>query len=285
VGAKRAVGGGRSGRRAQRIPPGGVRDALARTPGDPSLQLALWLPERGAYVDAAGRPRELPVPGSDRAVTVQGDSEEPVAALVHDPVLLERRALLQAAGAAARLALENERLQAKLRAQLDELRASRARIVAAGDAERRRLVRDLHDGAQQRILALGLALQLARARLDGTSPAAAELLAEADAELRAALTELRELARGIHPAVLTEHGLGPALATLAERTPVPVTITELPDQRLPAATEAATYFFVSEALANTDARARSGGDYAPAWSSSKPGVGFEALEALAIVQQ
>jgi signal transduction histidine kinase len=231
-------------------PPGSVRDALARTLGDPSLELALWLPERRAYADAAGRPFELPALGSDRAVTVLGSAESPVAALIHDPALVERRALLRAAGAAARLALENERLQAQLRAQLAELRASRARIVAAGDDERRRLERDLHDGAQQRMLALGLALQLARAELDGSSGGAAELLTDADAELRAALEELRELARGIHPAVLTEQGLGPALATLAERSPVPVTITELPRERLPAATEAAAYFLVSEALAN-----------------------------------
>jgi signal transduction histidine kinase len=234
----------------ERTPPGSVRDALARALGDPSLELALWLPERATYVDANGRPLPLPDPGSDRAVTVLGSSEAPVAALVHDPALIERRKLLQAVGAAARLALENERLQAKLRAQLEELRASRARIVSAGDEQRRRLERDLHDGAQQRILALGLALQLARAQLDGSSRGAAELLAEADAELRAALDELRELARGIHPAVLTEQGLGPALTTLAERSPVPVTIVEVPDERLPAATEAAAYFLVSEALAN-----------------------------------
>src|SRR6266508_268802 len=139
----------------ERTPPGSVRHALARTLGDPSLELALWLPERGTYVDGEGRPLELPAPDPDRAVTVLGPPGAPVAALVHDPVLLERRALLLAAGAAARLALENERLQADLRAQLAELRASRVRIVTAGDEERRRLERDLHDGAQQRLLGLG----------------------------------------------------------------------------------------------------------------------------------
>jgi signal transduction histidine kinase len=234
----------------EHTPPGSVRDALARTLGDPSLELALWLPERAAYVDADGRPVELPAPGSGRAVTVLGSAEAPVAALVHDPVLRERRALLQAAGAAARLALMNERLQAQLRAQLAELRSSRARIVAAGDDERRRLERDLHDGAQQRLLALGLALQLARAQLGPQANGAAELLGEADDELRAALDELRELARGIHPAVLTEHGLEAALQTLAERSSIPVTIVETPCERLPAPTEAAAYFLVSEALAN-----------------------------------
>jgi signal transduction histidine kinase len=234
----------------ERTPPGAVRDALARALGDPSLELALALPERGSYVDGEGRPVELPAAGGDRAVTVLGSPDAPVAALVHDPALLERRALLTAAAAAARLALENERLQAELRAQLAELHASRSRIVSAGDEERRRLERDLHDGAQQRLLSLGLALQLARAELGPAANGATELLAEADGELRAALDELRELARGIHPAVLTEQGLGPALRSLAERSPVAVTIVEAPERRLPRPTEAAAYFLVSEALAN-----------------------------------
>jgi signal transduction histidine kinase len=234
----------------ERTPPGSVRDALARTLGDPSLELALWLPDRRTYVDVRGREFSLPAPGTGRAVTVLGHPDAPIAALVHDPILLERRALLTAAGAAARLALENERLQAELRVQLAELRASRARIVGAGDEERRRLERDLHDGAQQRLLSLGLALQLVRGELGPDTNGATALLTEAESELAAALDELRQLAHGIHPAVLTEHGLGPALRTLAERSPLPVEIERVPDERLPAAIEAAAYFVVSEALAN-----------------------------------
>jgi signal transduction histidine kinase len=234
----------------ERTPPGSVRAALARALGDPSLELALWLPERAAYVDAKGRPLTLPPNASDRAVTVLGPAEAPVAALVHDPALLERPALLTAAGAAARFALENERLQAELRLQLAEVHASRARIVEAGEEERRRLERDLHDGAQQRLLSLGLALQLARSELGPRPNGAATLLGEAEAELAAALEELRALAQGIHPAVLTEHGLGPALRTLAARSPLPVEIRHVPDERLPAPVEAAAYFVVSEALAN-----------------------------------
>jgi signal transduction histidine kinase len=234
----------------EQTPPGSVRDALARALGDPSLELALWLPERGAYVDREGRPLELPQAGSGRAATVLGPAGAPVAALVHDPALLERPKLLRAAGAAARLALENERLQAELRAQLVELRASRARIVSAGDEERRRLERDLHDGAQQRLLGLGLALQLLREKLAPEANGATELLSEADAELRAALEELREFAHGIHPAVLTEQGLGPAVKTLAARSSVPVELQRVPPERLPAPVEAAAYFVVSEALAN-----------------------------------
>jgi signal transduction histidine kinase len=235
----------------ERTPPVPVRDALARTLGDPSLELALWLPERAAYVDGAGRLRRLPADGSGRAVTVLGPAEAPVAALVHDPALLERPALLRSAGAAARLALENERLQAALRLQLAELRASRTRIVSAGDEERRRLERDLHDGAQQRLLGLGLALQLARSELGPDANGAAALLDEAEVELRSALDELRELAAGIHPAVLTEHGLAAALGTLAARASLPVELREAPEERLPAPVEAAAYFVVSEALANS----------------------------------
>jgi signal transduction histidine kinase len=207
------------------------------------------LPERGSYVDSRGRPFELPPPDSDRAVTVLGPADAPVAALMHDPVLLERGGLLEAAGAAARLALENERLQAELRAQLAELRASRARIVQAGDDERRRLERNLHDGAQQRLLGLGLALQLARAKVGIEANGGAELLSEAEDELRRALDELRELARGIHPAILTDQGLGPALRSLAERSLVPVAIA-VPGDRLEEPIEAAAYFLVSESLAN-----------------------------------
>jgi signal transduction histidine kinase len=245
----------------ERTPPGAVREALARTLGDPSLELALWLPERASYVDPKGRAIDLPTPTPDRAVTILGPANAPMAALMHDPVLLERRGLLEAAGAAARLALENERLHAELRAQLAELRASRARIVSAGDAERRRLERDLHDGAQQRLLGLGLALQLVRAELGNEANGATELLDEAETELGAAIEELRELARGIHPAVLTEQGLAPALRTLAARSPLPVEIVDVPEERFPAPIEAAAYFVVSEALANVAKHAHASAAY------------------------
>ena len=196
--------------------PGEVGRALARTLGDPTLQLALWLPERGAFVNEAGGPVDTSTIPDGRALTTIGPAAEPLAALIHDERLLGQRSLLEAAGSAARLALENTRLQAELRAQLAELRASRARIVGAADAERRRLERDLHDGAQQRLLALGLALQLLR---DGNGDQ--ELLAQAEAELQTALRELRDLARGIHPTILSEQGLVPAVRSLADRARCP----------------------------------------------------------------
>jgi len=225
-----------------RAAPGGVRDALARAIGDPTLELALWVPQKHGWVDEEGNEVELPT-GDDRTVTLVG---EKLAAIIHDPVLLDQPSLLEAAGSAARFALENERLQVELRAQLAELRESRARIVWAGDEERRRLERDLHDGAQQRLLGLGMALQLLEPHLDKD---AGPLLEETETELQQALAELRELARGIHPAVLTDQGLAAALKTLAQRSPVPVELYAC-SGRLPAPVETAAYFVVSEALTN-----------------------------------
>ena len=156
--------------------------------------------------------------------------------------------MLDAVGSAARLSLENARLHAQLRAQLAEVRASRARIVEASDAERRKIERNLHDGAQQRLLGIRLALRLARSEVDNTETMQA-LLDEADAEVAATLDELRRLARGIHPAVLEEAGLQPALCDLARRFPIPVAVNALVE-RVPSQVEAAAYFVVSEALAN-----------------------------------
>ena len=166
---------------AELPPPERVRDALAEALGDPTLRLLFW--DDGSYVDPDGRPSELREDDRARAVTVLEYGGERFAALEHDPFLYEDRELLEAVGAAARLAVENSRLQAQLRAQLAEVRASRARIVAAGDAERRRLERDLHDGAQQRLLGIRLALKLARSRVGHDDAEVHELLTEADKEL------------------------------------------------------------------------------------------------------
>jgi signal transduction histidine kinase len=227
-----------------RARPGEVRGALAHTLGDPTLELALWLPDQRAFVDEAGEPVDTTAVRAGRALTVIGPPGDPLAALIHDDRLLGQRSLLEAAGSAGRLALENTRLQAELRVQLAELRASRSRIVEAADAERRRLERDLHDGAQQRLLALGLALQLLR---DGSGDH--ELLVQAEAELQTALRELRDLARGIHPTILSEQGLVPAVRSLGDRAPVPVRVVG-DEERYPVAVETAIYFVVAEALAN-----------------------------------
>ena len=219
--------------------------------------------------------------GPDRSVTLVGKD---LAAIVHDPVFLDQPALLEAAGSAARLALENERLQAELRSQLLRLRESRARIVRAGDEERRRLERDLHDGAQQRLLGVGMALQLLKSKVRDDE-GAIELLDETELEVQGALTELRELARGIHPAVLTDQGLGAAVRTLADRAPIPVEVNDTTD-RLPAHVETAIYFVVAEALANVARYAQASRvwvtigrrDGLALVDVSDDGVGFAALD-------
>ena len=172
-------------------------------------------------------------------------------ALVHDAALREEPELLDAVAAAARLALHNERLAGEVRAQLDEVHASRQRIVAAGDAERRRLERDLHDGAQQQLIALALRLRTLerRAGSSGNVALADELDALAT-ELGAAMADIRELARGIRPPVLNEEGLGPALAALADRVPLAVASDVRIEGRLPDVIEATGYFAAGEALAN-----------------------------------
>jgi signal transduction histidine kinase len=235
--------------------PGALRDALRHALGDPTLRLAYWVSDSRGFVDLRGRPFELPWEGSNQVATRVERDGRCVAAIVHDASLRDAPELLEAVTSAAGLALENERLQAELRSHLDELRESRARIVEAGDAERRRLERNLHDGAQQRLVAMSLRLRLIEAKI-GTDPeGAAPIVAELREELTEALEELRELARGIHPAILSDRGLRPALEAAAARSPVPVELST-PAERLPPPVEAAIYYVVSEALANVAKYAR-----------------------------
>jgi signal transduction histidine kinase len=233
--------------RLEHTPPPEFRDALARALRDPSLEVAFWLPDRGEFVDADGRRVTVPPDGPLRAVTPLEHDGVPVATIIHDPALRDEPQLVEAAAAAARLALENARLHAEVLAQLAQVQESRRRIVEAGDAERLRIERDLHDGAQQRLVAAALELRRLERNVD---PNLERGLERAVAQLQSALDELRDLARGVHPAVLTEEGLAAALESLADRTPVPVTLVEVPAERLPAQVEAAAYFVTSEALAN-----------------------------------
>ena len=222
-----------------------LRERLAQAVGDPTLDVAYRLDD-GRYVDVAGRPIELPR-GADRAVTAVTAGGEEVAALVHDPVLLDEPALVESVRATAGLVLENERLAAEVRSQLTEVRASRGRIVTAADAERRRIERNLHDGAQQRLVTLSVALGLEATRADA---AASDVLSRAQDEVEQAIAELRELARGIHPTLLRDEGLDAAVQALARRATLPVTVHGATRGRLPDPVELAAYFVVSEALTN-----------------------------------
>jgi signal transduction histidine kinase len=227
--------------------PDRLRDTLARALGDSTLQLAFRRPDGSGYLDTAGQAVDMGRPDPGRAVTRVAGPDEAV--LVYDEGLELEPQLVRLTAAAASMALEHSRLQAEVQAQLEQVRASRARIVEAGDAERRRLERDLHDGAQQRLVTLSLALGMARDRA-AADPELGSLIESASKEAREALTELRELARGIHPAVLTETGLAGAIQALVERSPVATTVTAVPGGRFLAAVEATAYFVVSEALTN-----------------------------------
>ncbi len=240
----------------EHAPPEEVRGALARALDDPTLDVAFWLPDAGTYADAQGHPVELPQDEA-RAVTLLQHDGVPLAAIVHDPSLLNEPKLVRAAGAAAQLALENAQLQADMRAQLTQVQESRVRIVAAADEERKRIERDLHDGAQQRLAALALQLRTAQRRLDtGAADSTDEqLLESAVLELQAANEELRELVRGVYPAILTEEGLAAALESLALRNPFPIELDVL-EGRLPARVEATAYFVTCEGLANVTKHAR-----------------------------
>ncbi len=230
---------------------GALRDALADALGDPTLELAYWVPGQDAYVDAAGQAvRVDPAPAGKVSTIVEHEGERIAAIVKPGPDLAEGRELVQTAGAAAGLTLRNERLAAELRAKVAELQASRSRIVQAGYEQRRRLERDLHDGAQQRLMALGIDLRMVRERIEHDPQGAAELLDGSLHELNEATAELRELARGIHPAVLTNRGLQAALKGLASRSPVPVELLQTPADRLPPSVESAVYFVVAEALTN-----------------------------------
>jgi signal transduction histidine kinase len=229
--------------------PADLRDALARALGDPSLRLVYWLPAYESWADADGQAVALDGGGSGRATTLIDRGGVHVAAMTHDSAVNDEPELLEAVAAAAAIALENARLHAESAARLTELHASRERIVAAGDAERRRLERNLHDGAQQRLVAVALQLRLLQRRIRGDPAMAEELVTVASAELAHSLDELRELARGIHPAVL-EHGLAGALDALATRSAVVTTVAYDAPGRLPAPVELAAYFVACEALTN-----------------------------------
>jgi signal transduction histidine kinase len=229
--------------------PADLHNALADALRDPTLTLAYWLPEYGSWVDMHGVPVELPEEGPGRAVTLIDRDGVSVAALLHDPSLADEPQLLDEVSAAAAIGLDNGRLQAELRARLDELRGSRQRVIEAGQEERQRLERNLHDGAQQRLIALSLELGLLGEQL-GSDPEASGRLAVARREVALSLEELRAVARGIHPAVVSGHGLAVAVESLAARATIPVRLTVTLKDRMAERLEVAAYYVVSESLTN-----------------------------------
>jgi signal transduction histidine kinase len=228
--------------------PEAVQQSLRTALGDPSLRVNYWAPELQAYVDVGGlRVEPMPDPGLRLIMPISTAGGDRLAIIDADPSLRRHPEVVTGAVSASGLALENAQLQASVRAQLAQVRASRLRIIEAGVVERRRLERDLHDGAQQRLLALRLALAAAD---DGTLlPSEQVFLRDVGQEVAVTLAELRDLARGIHPAVLSQAGLAAAVEAIVERQSMLVD-PQLPDRRFPAAIEATAYFIICEALDN-----------------------------------
>jgi signal transduction histidine kinase len=242
-----------------RVPsPVRLQSALAAALGDPDVRLVRPDPVGGGWTAADGRAAAVPVEDADHAVTLLEHDGRPLAAIVHDPVLREDPALVGSVMAVLRLAVENELLDGALQAQLEEVRASRARLVVAAEEERRRVERDLHDGAQQRLVAVTIALQQARqtASVTGAAPELRDGLAAVAEELQASIRALRELARGIHPALLEDEGLPAAIAALGRRAGLAVELQLELDRRLPRQIEATAYFTVAEALTNASRHAQ-----------------------------
>jgi signal transduction histidine kinase len=235
------------------VPLGGLRNTLARALRDPTLVLAFPAPSGDGYVDSQGRAVALPTSSDgDRGSARLERDGETLAVLSYDAAIeREDPGRVDAVASVAQMALENERLAAQVRAQLAEVRASRMRIVEAGDAERKRIERDLHDGAQQRLVALAMRLDQAR----GQSLAATELIDATTTELMTAVQEVRDISRGLHPTILTESGLAAAVEALAERTPFPVK-ADVVDKRFADEVEVAAYYVIAEGLTNVAKYAR-----------------------------
>jgi signal transduction histidine kinase len=233
--------------RAGLIAPEAAEPLLADVLSDPDLELRFWLPESEIYVDAHGH-AVTDLPDDARVHTPVTRAGVPLGMVVHRAVDEERPGLLQEVVEAAGLAIEIARLRVELRRQLEEVQASRARIVTAGYEERRRIERDLHDGAQQRLVSIGLALRHAQHELGPATPKVGRIIDATVDEIDVALEELRELARGVRPSQL-DHGLAAALRELAARAPLPVEVTA-DGSRLAPDLEAAAYFIATEGLTN-----------------------------------
>jgi signal transduction histidine kinase len=231
--------------------PDDLRAGLADAFDDPKLDIAYWLEERGGWVDGSGAAVAAPRPQRGRWLTEVHDEDRLVAGIIHDEALRDEHAFVDAATTYAVMTLDNHRLNAEASALLGEVQESRARIQATADDERRRIERDLHDGAQQRLVALRIKLELAAERLDGTDVGNADLLRQLGSEIDQALDEVRSLARGIYPSTLADRGLTEALRSAALQATLPTTILATGvRKRYPREVESAAYFCCLEALQN-----------------------------------
>jgi signal transduction histidine kinase len=228
-----------------------LRTELAEALQDPSLEVVYWLSgDTGRWVDETGWPVKPPESSDRRAVTEVSADGRRVAAILHDVALSQDPALVQAAASYALNALENDRLVERLRGSLEELSQSRARIVAVGDRERRRIERDLHDGAQQRLVALRVRLGLVAERLDADSPGNAGAIRELETQVDETIDEVRSFARGIYPSLLAERGLNEALRAAGRSAPLPTVVDAGHNGRYAPEIEATVYFSCMEALQN-----------------------------------
>jgi signal transduction histidine kinase len=227
------------------------RDLVAAALTDPTVELAYWRSDDGGgWVDVRGRPTSLPPPLADRHATLIFDEDKPVAAVVHDAALSEQRSFVEVVGAYAFVWDDNRRLAARVESSMAELRTSRARILAAADEERRRIERDLHDGGQQRLVALRIRLELAEEMMKQDPAQARNMIHALGDEIDAALDELRSLAGGVYPSLLAARGLPDALRTAALQSPVATSVEVEGSDRYPEEAERAVYFCCIEALQN-----------------------------------
>ena len=228
--------------------PAELQDGVRRSLRDPSARVIYWIPDFDSYADVEGKSVDLD-DLADASLTPVGDGEHPMALLIHHPALDYETTLLDSVAAATSMFIHKAQLEVELRARVDELRGSRMRILDAEQRERRRLERDLHDGTQQRLLALSLSLGEIESQVGDDEDLRARV-DEARSEVAASLKELRNLAHGIHPAALIDHGLAVALESLATRAPIPVEVTTVSLEGITRAAELAAFYLVSEALAN-----------------------------------
>ena len=235
---------------------GTLRGRLARALGDPSLEVGYWLEESSSYVDERGRLLSLPSPGSGRRLTEIERDGRPLAVMIHEASVLDDPVFLEGVAAAVRMAVSNVRLRAEIREQLEHISSSRRRIVAAGDAQRRRLAQEFRHGPERRLEEVERIVGRARAEAAGVDrDQSARAFEDVQVELVSAGKELRRFANGIHPTALTDEGLAAALAPLVLHATVPVRL-ECSPERLPALVEVAAYFVCSEGLANLGKYAR-----------------------------